>query len=335
MEEAGGARGRHAVEEDLHEVGAMVPRAEALAGVDQRPSHGIEPEDVVVDRQARHHPGIQLARLVQGAQRLEDLQRDGRVLEGRDAVAREQLDPTARRAPVLRRGERPVARVGLRDGDARRLQEHPGGMPVAGVEHRHAAVGQVPGVDARQLQGAGVGPAVVPAVVGEHDGMPVRRFVETRARGRRRQLVHERAGPRAARDPRPGGQGAGALADECQDLVEAERGAERQLEQVGDAGDRVVVVHVDESGVERRPREVPHERVGTAMGRDLGGRSDRQDAAARDGHGLGAGALGVGGADGRSGEDEFGAHLSAPADAKGRTRRGGRCWTAGVRGRRT
>ena len=78
-----------------------------------------------------------------------------------------------------------------------------------------------------------------------------------------------------------GGQSRCSRAHPLEDLVDAERDTERELEQVGHPGDRMVVVHVDEARVDRGAGQVAHRRAVVAMGEHVVLRADGEHTTAR------------------------------------------------------
>ena len=85
---------RDAVQEDLDEVGSVMLGAELLAAGDERFADRLVAEDLIVDEQARHDPGIELSSRPGRAQRAEGLERDGRILEGGHTEGAQKLDTT-------------------------------------------------------------------------------------------------------------------------------------------------------------------------------------------------------------------------------------------------
>ena len=337
LEERRGARRRNTVEEDLHEVGSVVGRAELLSARDERLSDRIESEDLVVDQQGRHDPGVQLLRAVEGGQGVEDVGRDPGILERRDAERVQDLDPSPSGVDVLLAGQPAAAVVRLLHRDARSLQQHTGRRSIVGVEHGDSGRGDAVGGDAREFEGTCVRPPVVTRVLDDDDGASDRGLVESLPARRVRKRRQQRRGDDTADDPGIGRQSRRLLSHAVEDLVEGQRRGQREFEELGATGHRVMVVHVDEAGVDRSVTDIQHPCMRPAMSIHLTPAADGEDPPCTHRERLDDRMPVIRRADHLSCDDQVGLgrhHVRQPRRVPARDRPRGGWWRAGGRERR-
>ena len=174
------ARGRDAVEEDLRRSPADGEQCGTARRGDERLAHGVVPEDLIVDERGSRPPRRRARRLVQRSQRAERSSSETAASwKARHAEVLEQLDARCDALSLLRHAQAARCRCAcLCDEHAAQPRAGPRSVRHRGIEQNDAVRRDHILRDAGELQCAAIDPAVVMAVIREHDGTTAGSLIE-------------------------------------------------------------------------------------------------------------------------------------------------------------